>query len=135
MRKLVFLIVLAAMIISCSKDDNGNEEPKQDPLIGNWQITSQKFDDKPVVNECMELELITVKADGTLSQKDYDKDGMNECVLEETISGTWKNKGNGIYNIVTGDLDLDYAVTFSGNTLTAVATRDGNTLEIKMKKV
>lgn len=138
MRKLILLLAIVASttaITSCSNDDNDNNEPKQDKLIGKWQITSMKLNEKPVVDNCLEKEIITVKADGTLTQEEYEEDGMNNCIADGTENGTWENKGNNIYNIAVGDLVLDYTVTFSGDTLVAIASEGGDTVEFNMKRV
>ncbi|PID68689.1 MAG: hypothetical protein CR989_04480 [Flavobacteriales bacterium] len=134
MKKLLLVFVLFTSVMAISSCDKDNDAPKEDQLVGKWVITSQKLNGKIVVDECLELKTITVKTDNTVSQEMYKKNEMNKCIFDKTENGTWKNKGNNVYNINVGDLDLDYTVTFSGNTLTAVASKEEYKIELKMKK-
>jgi len=119
MKKLTLLLCLVSLISasSCSNDDGGSS----DSLVGTWKAY-QYFEDGVEVelNNCQNEASLAFYSDGTWVSKIYEENFEGECELDWIETGTWENKGNGIYKI-TYDEDEDYndliEFQFEGNTM------------------
>lgn len=115
MKKLVLLLsVFALVFISCSSDDDSSS---QDPLIGTWKYHNyivNGVEDTPT--DCEMQETFVFSSDGTFDYTYYEEDFEDNCVLEESISGTWTNDGNEIYTQNIEGESYSQELGFEGNT-------------------
>ncbi|MDH7447339.1 lipocalin family protein [Aquimarina sp. 2201CG14-23] len=132
-RILLFAISFSMVIISCGDDDDGID---QDLLIGSWKLSQEFEDGELIVSDPCDLQgSLTFNADGTLESEFYEEDGNENCILvvEYEDTGTWENKGNGIYTfIIDGEASTD-EIKFSENTfyIEYSDTFEGETTEFR----
>lgn len=95
--KIVGIVLSLQFCFSaCSKNSEENEIQDQDPIIGAWYNFSA---DGVELIPCEQKTITTYNEDLTFTVVPYQVIDGN-CVNDGgTISGTWSNKGNGVYEI------------------------------------
>lgn len=106
MKKLLYLFIASAMLLSCESEDETSMN--SDPIIGKWQLTSTTENGTETSSDCERKSTVTFSSDGSFTYfSSYDDGGAN-C-SNESSSGTWKNSGNSNYT-------LDFSNGDSGDT-------------------
>ncbi|MEK6152088.1 lipocalin family protein [Flavobacteriaceae bacterium 3-367] len=149
--KLILLFLAAALTFSCSsdsEDDNGNETPTEDALVGTWDLTTIEIDDS-VTNDDLEfakgivealvaqdcdLLTLTFAADGTLTIVERDFSGVSIDVnsggdglsiacpeTQETDTVNWSLDGDQLTITFEDQTQETVTIQLSGNTLTVGA--------------
>lgn len=116
MKRLILLLSIIALVFtSCGSDDDGGSS--QDPIIGTWKY--HKYFENGVeqtVTVCEKQETFVFNSNGTFEYAYYEEDIDDNCVLEESFSGTWSNDGNGMYTQYIGGDAYSRQITFENNT-------------------
>lgn len=99
MKKLLYLFITSAFLISCESDNDTDA----DPIIGTWQLTSQTENGTEISTDCQRKTEITFLENGTTSEIYYYDNGNNTCDFE-TDSANWENLGNSNYNFNYDDI-------------------------------
>ena len=97
---------------SCETSES-NDPVNVDPLVGTWNIYSQKYDDgsEEMAGDCEKRSNFVFKSDKTGEANLYEENSSDECVLVETLSLVWES---GVIN-VDGQGGMDYQI--EGSTL------------------
>ena len=126
MKKLILLLsVFALVFTSCSSDDDSSSS--QDQLIGTWKY--YKYFENGVeetLEPCENQDTSVFSANGDFSGSFY-IDNAGTCELDETLTGTWNNEGNGSYSITEGGFTDTEQITFESNTFYFEDTWDNGT--------
>lgn len=95
--KLFYKILIGLMMFSsCSGDDNSNSSPS---IVGNWKQINQidfcSTGSQEIVslNTCQQTGRLLFNDNGTYTWTLYEFNGSN-CVLDETLTGTWEITNN-----------------------------------------
>lgn len=97
MKKLIYLFLASAILISCSSSDDDS----LDPIIGSWKLQSVIEDGVETSTECQRQTTVTFSENGTTQSKSYYDDG-NGCESDSDTS-TWVNVGGSTYRIDSDD--------------------------------
>ena len=127
---LLSSLIMFCFFTSCSKDDDKKEENSVDSFIGKW-ILSEEFDDDEVyeLTECDKKTYYIFNSNNTLMfTETYTINEDPECI-ENSINGTWVDKGNNNYDFIFDDEGTEviekFNLTFTKTTLTLVDLREG----------
>jgi len=116
MKKMIlFLSVFALVFTSCSSDND--DDAPIDPLVGTWKY--YKFFENGVeqtVSDCESEETFVFNSDGTFEYSYFEEDTDGNCELEEFISSTWSNDGDGFYTQYIEDDVATQELIFEDNT-------------------
>ncbi len=108
MKKLLLLLVLPALLLSCSA-----EETSIDPIVGDWRhVQYMEFPEnaEPIekeADECGKKERMHFKANGELYPVHYYINEIMECKLNEsaTRNYVWTKVSEGLYNLKNVNTD------------------------------
>ena len=101
MKKLLYLFVAAAILISCESNE---DDPSSDPIIGKWQVTSYLENGQEQATDCDKKSIVTFNSDGTFSNNSFYTDDSGNCVSDsDSYEANWKNIGNSTYSITDDD--------------------------------
>ncbi len=131
MKKVFLLFVSIAMIgfTACSSDDD-NDNKGSDPIIGTWNLYSINGKE---LSECERKSSIVFSKE-TVLIKAYSNDENKGCTLEASLTGTWKNEGEGNYTITNNEQEkTTNFITFSDKNRTMSYTEEGNKFVWKRK--
>ena len=141
MKKIVFTLLIASMLFSCKKDDDGNTEISLD---GTWRLTAFTTENAYDLNEdgtssndviaetgCYQNETLVFNSDntGTATTRSFADISLElvtgstteyeysvECIQEtDDTAITWTQTGN---TVVVSGLGVAYTGTVAGSTLT-----------------
>ncbi|WP_445749186.1 lipocalin family protein [Polaribacter sp.] len=110
MKKIIYLFIAMISLSSCSS----NDDLDQDPIIGKWQLISQKEDNVEYSDDCSRRSTITFLENKTVTVSSY-YDFGNAC---ENISDSfsWMNLGNTGYELTYDPNDKEtITIVFSEN--------------------
>lgn len=112
MKKLLTLSIVIFSLFSCSSNDDN-----LDPFVGTWY----KFSFNNIeVSDCEKKSTVTNKENETYTSTSY-YISDNDCKTIPLESGTWTNKGSGIYTIIQkGKEAIDIKIIFKDNNNTFV---------------
>ncbi|MDD3721715.1 MAG: hypothetical protein PHW92_04390 [Lutibacter sp.] len=123
------LILSLIVFTSCGSDDDGNTENQTDPLIGNWEYSTQfENDTQTTVNDCSPSTIEFTQA-GNRTDLYYGTDNSRNCIVVDTVNITWKRLTDGTYQFTQNGFSFSDVVTFENdnNTLTLEdSDTDGN---------
>jgi heat shock protein HslJ len=126
MKKLLYLFIATALLISCESDEDDN----LDPIIGKWQLQSFLVNGDEESTECDRKTTVTFNEDGTFSNTSFYNDG-NSCE-SEFLTSTWKKISDSVYRVDSDDENA--TLVFSENNTvfsgTSSVTEDGITFTI-----
>lgn len=114
MKQIILLFtVFALLCTSCNSDDDAGS---QDPIIGTWTYHQSFVDgvEEPLSN-CEMQETFIFSSDGSVYYE-YFEIIQGNCELEESVTGSWINNGNGNYTSIVEGSSSSQDVTFDGNT-------------------
>jgi len=111
MKKLLYLFITSIFLISCSSDDDNNSS--LEPIIGEWQLTSYKFNGEEKANDCDKKSTTTFFKNGTGNSIGFDFT-QNKCE-RFTDTFTWVNLGDSKYRTDNGYYAYTTEITFSNN--------------------
>ena len=114
MKNLILLLSIFMFVFtSCNSDDDAGS---QDPIIGTWTYHKLIIDDvEEPLSACEMQETFIFSSDGTVYYEYFEIIAGN-CELEESVTGTWSNNGNGNYTNVVEGSSSSQDVSFEGNT-------------------
>lgn len=131
MKKLLYLFIASAFLISC--ESNEDDMSNTDPIIGTWQLESVIEDGEEQTTSCERRTTLTFLENGVTTANSYFNDG-NGCE-SESDSSSWENIGDSNYRIDSDDesIKIDFSQnntvfsstfseTFDGMTFTTVIT-------------
>lgn len=116
--KFIFVFLVFAGFVSCSSDDDGNQEvpPANDRIIGKWQIQQQLIDGEEFpISDCMRQSTVEFMANGNVTTTDFYEDVDTEGCVSEVSTEQWEYRGNNIYRISEGGQSYDVTIIFSNN--------------------
>jgi hypothetical protein len=117
------------VLISCGSDDDGNSKNLIDPLIGNWEYSTQFEDDtQTTVNDCSPSTIVFTQI-GNRTDLYYGTDNSGNCIVVDTVNMTWEKLSDGTYQFTQNGFSFSDVVTFENddNTLTLEdSDTDGN---------
>lgn len=111
MKKLLILLLVSIITISCSSD---NEENTQDPIIGTWTLFAIENIE---VSDCLKQSTWIFNENGTATKQDYEE-ANQQCNSQPRENATWENLNNGSYRIIPTNsttTDVLFPITFSDN--------------------
>lgn len=120
MKKVLFflpMLMIGLLFTSCSSDDNDSTTTTTDPIIGTWKQTSETKNGVEIPANVIAEELAgktIFNADGTCMVEDYETKPDGTLFLDRTITGVWKNSGNGLYTIIE-DSNIEDSETYTMN--------------------
>lgn len=131
------LIFISLLFISCSEDDNSNENQNTPPtngtnILGTWKIISSEedgIDDK--LPECLLRETLEFRANNILVNLSPSFDTSGECE-EETLTGTYIIDGTSISLRGIDLIEENFDFTLTINTLTLIDKEDPDSLIIEV---
>ncbi|MEZ4793163.1 MAG: lipocalin family protein [Gelidibacter sp.] len=134
MKKIILLLsVCTLMLTSCNKDDDNSSS--QDLLIGTWKFYKYFENNIEIPLEACENEqTLGINANGTYTFTDYIEVG-NTCEIDEALTGTWRNAGNGVYVLDEETDAFTLSITFEGNTFFYTITYNNGTENVTDKYV
>jgi len=129
--KKLSLLLLIALTISCSKDENNERtQSNSEPILGSWQFGDvvDTFNDGTVdvisATECDLMSSYTFEADNDIVLVSYVEDINDNCELESgnIESFKWSNNGNGNYVFSSREIDgtesvKSQKITFDNNVM------------------
>ncbi|WP_298237369.1 lipocalin family protein [uncultured Algibacter sp.] len=115
MRKLILLFsILTLVLTSCSSDDSSSS---QDLIVGTWTYYKAFTNGiEEVLSDCEKQETFVFSSNGVIDYTYYEEDGLGNCLLEESISGSWINEGNNVYTLTFAGESSSETLTFENNT-------------------
>ncbi|MGG6231928.1 lipocalin family protein [Tenacibaculum sp. SDUM215027] len=119
MKKILVLTIAMFSLFACSSDDEN-----LDPIVGTWY----KFSEEGIeASDCEKKSSVTFNENGTFNSISYESI-EDKCVIEDELSATWTNKGNGVYSRTYNGESSNTSITFSdnGNTMTSVYKQEYN---------
>lgn len=90
LKRLSFVLVLAVLFSSCSKDDDNKLE---DSLMGTWKVTSQKYNGEAQELDVCELKTTVKFTESKVTSTEYE--GEN-CAVEFSETDSYTRNGNTI---------------------------------------
>ena len=131
MKKLLYLFIASAILISCESDNDTD----LDPIIGTWQLQSVSKSGNEQTTECERKTTLVFLENGTTTNERFFEDG-NGCELEKGVS-TWVNKGNSTYRIDkdTEDAKLNFSqnnTIFTSSIITEDLDVSGNIVSVPL---
>lgn len=126
-KTLLLLITISSCLLSCSKDDELNEENYSTKIIGTWLLTSQTINGENV--ELEECDHTVTFADNTMIVKFYFGDN---CESLESYGGIYALKGSTLILTYDNEDPVTVKITSLNNTTlktqwTDVANGETNT--------
>lgn len=118
MKKLLVLLFVGLLTISCSSNDD--ETFSNDPIIGSWRLTSIIKDGTDLATTCDKRQTATFDEEGKVSITNFSLDSNGTCSISETRNGTWSPNGNSYSITFDGETDTE-TLSFSGNNLSFVS--------------
>lgn len=114
--KFIFVFLVFAGLASCSNDDDSNETPGTDRIVGKWKIQQFLLDGEQIpLTDCEKQSTIEFMTNGTARTIDFfDDPDTNQCV-SETYTEQWVNRGNNVYRFTEGGFSYDVTIIFSNN--------------------
>ncbi|WP_225035384.1 lipocalin family protein [Winogradskyella sp. SM1960] len=115
--KKVFLLLSVFALVFASCSSNNDDDASIDPIVGTWKY--HKYFENGVeqtVTDCEKEETLIFNSNGTFEYIYFDEDMDGNCLLDESISSTWSNDGDGFY---TQYIENDVAtkeIIFENNT-------------------
>ena len=100
LKRFAFVLVLAVVFGSCSKDDDNNSAAS---LIGTWKLTAEKYNGVPYQLDVCELKSTLKFTETKVTYKEYD--GTN-CSDEYTETYSYTRNGNTIKVNADGETEL-----------------------------
>lgn len=149
MKKIFLLTCACLLFFSCSNDDNDDEGPKTNEIVGTWAITSvdpgsdgneaeaflKKIIEQLASKGCPIL-TYTFDANGKLSIYDISETLSEEDLQSENVncpaSGAGKTS-TGTYTYENGMLTMDYTDNGSTKKVSAPITISGKTMKAVIK--
>jgi hypothetical protein len=132
MRRIILLLAVGIIMVSCSKSDSGTTADK---IVGKWVVTSATSQigangtPTSVLDACETLGNINYSAtnqtSGTFIYTYYYANSTTlACELQPLASGTWTNLGNNTYNTTySGQTGVEVSTfNFSNNDRTMLVT-------------
>lgn len=110
MKKLIFVLIPLAFLISCEKDELESNQIVGDWKLANMQLKANLADDGPIeINENLsDLNyIVTFKSDGTYTSKIDDKNLGKLDEIDWAEIGLANNK-SGTYQIIKGLVTMKY---------------------------
>lgn len=86
-KSLSLILLMAVVLIGCSKDDNGGDSAS---LVGTWKLTAATWNGQPDLDDC-DLKTIVVFSATTIKTTSYD--GV-DCMDAETFESNYTRSGN-----------------------------------------
>lgn len=121
MKKFFYLFTAITILFSCESNDD-DSLPDGDPIIGEWQLVSEKENGVEESTSCSRRSRVTFSADGSFVYQGFYNETSTECESDST-SGTWMNDGNTNYTLDFGNGDTSTTkITFSNNNNTFSTT-------------
>lgn len=121
MKKLLYLFVATTILFSCESNDNDSLSDS-DPIIGEWQLVSEKENGVEESTECSRRTKVTFSADGSFTYQGFYNETSTDC-QSETSSGSWTSAGNSNYTITFSDGETNTTkITFSNSNNTFSTT-------------
>ncbi len=115
MKKLLYLFIATAFLISCESNENPLSD---DPIVGKWQISSETYNGINESDSCSLQSTVTFTDNAQANAIGFYYDENDNCV-SETSSFTWKNLGDSNYEIDYEDGETEIIeITFSNNNST-----------------
>ncbi len=124
------LFSLLFIVTACPDDDDAIFPQSEELLIGNWlpakvvDICSQGGEETYTYTSCEQNGTLSLFLDATFERLVFAKNQSGECVIEETLFGTWEAVNSGLtFTFEGGDDDgttefFDYIeIDASGNTI------------------
>jgi hypothetical protein len=106
------LILSLILLTSCNSDDDENTKNTTDPLIGNWEYSTQfENDTQTTVNDCSPSTIEFTQA-GNRTDLYYGTDNSGNCVVVDTVNMTWALLSNGTYQFTQNGFSFSDVVTF-----------------------
>jgi hypothetical protein len=116
-------------MVSCSSNDDENNENSADPIIGNWEYSTQFENDTQItVTDCSPSTIEFTEL-GNRTDLYYGNDNSGDCVIVDTVNMTWQKLSDGTYEFTQNGFSFSEIVTFENgnNTLTLESSdSDGN---------
>ncbi|GGX24900.1 lipocalin family protein [Aquimarina muelleri] len=135
MKKLnLFILLIATIFISCSKDDDAsdNVEITETNLIGKWQLIKIEEDGKEdILNDCdkKDISQFSIKEDGSKLAKFVGHHESNEeCTSSISADYTWELSGNKLSTFILTNHDRDYEDVYT------IITLSKTTLKLESKE-
>ncbi len=128
MKKLLVILAMAVAMMACSKDDDKEILNGNDPIIGTWYLYSLNG---VKTNDCMKKSTMSFSKDKSAYGVAY-SDESGECLLIETVKGSWKNEGDGEYSTFNDGEKTTNIFSFGAENKTFKYTAEG--VEIVWKR-
>lgn len=97
----IFLILSLSLVLSCSNDDDGEANPSNDPIIGEWQLNRVIFEGTEItLQACEDLETYIFEANGAFTIERFGPAPElpnQDCQLQNSSQGAWMKDDNGRY--------------------------------------
>ena len=114
MKKIILkikLLTLLTLVISCTKSDDSSSNV--DSIIGKWEYSTQFENDIQFTQNDCKPSTIVFTSNGNRTDKYYDQNLANECVLVDNVNLTWTKINDKIYqfnqngDIYTGNVKFE----------------------------
>lgn len=102
MKKLLFLTIFSSILLSCSNNDNVND---QDPILGKWLLFSNNSVE---VSDCEKKNSIEFRSNNTTISETYQLINGN-CSNTLNSNNTWENKGNNKYAFNNIETNIEFS--------------------------
>ena len=132
MKKLLYFFIASTILFSCESNDNDLSD--SDPIVGQWQLTSDLENGKEWATICSKKSTLEFTSTGNLVDIYFYEDGNNNCI-SETENGTWKNTGSSNYSVTYDSDTYSSKVNFTeSNTVMSITETEGNNIYITIYK-
>ncbi len=132
MKKLLLLLFVGLLTISCSSsDDDVIPSQNSDPILGKWQLTSDTINGLEVSTDCDRLQTAEFYFNGT-SKETYYFESISFCVIDSELKNEWKNIGDSTYKIIyeNGEVFIQKINFSSDNTIISLTENDGGKIYV-----
>ncbi|WP_035695933.1 lipocalin family protein [Christiangramia portivictoriae] len=115
MKKILLLLLFTGVLISCSDDDDVQENDAS--ILGTWFLVEANNVPNFSINECTSQSYLSFMADNT-ANSEFFTNAAGECESESS-SGDWSNSSGSQYTFtVPGFGELTGTVSFNGDRFT-----------------
>lgn len=109
------LILSIFLISSCSNDNNESIENQTDPIVGNWEYSTQFENDIQITANHCNPSTIEFTQTGNRTDLYYGTDNSGNCVVVDTLNMTWERLSDGTYKFTQNGFTFSDDVTFENN--------------------
>lgn len=108
------LLALLTLVFSCTKSDDNSSNV--DSIIGKWEYSTQFENDIQFTQNDCQPSTIQFTSNGNRTDKYYDQNLANECVLVDNVNLTWSKINVNTYQFnQNGDIYTENVTFENGN--------------------